>query len=256
MTPNIRIAAIAFVMVSCAWNAMAQLSRQDRDQMNKMIQGDLYLRNNVPCRYTSGGFGIGAEVVAEVSPTGVDWDKNLAAIAEKKQKRGVDTIYWGFVPNDIIRYGKLYFKNNDVIELWAEGAKPKNTEIWIRFVQIKSLDDFKKAFDLILANKPLQDEHPEWPEEIRRAIAARNVVEGMTKAQAFMIVGTPIGVEEGEKDGKKTETWFPRQDTGAAASWGKVASTETGFPISLQFSDGKVVNIVRKSGSVKIDIKK
>jgi hypothetical protein len=255
MKIKIRVMAVAFFMILCAGKAGAQYSRQDRDQMNKMIKGDLYLRNNVPCRYTSGGWGIGAEVVTEVSPMGVDWDRNLALIAEKKQKRGVDTIYWGFGPNDILRYGKLYFKN-DVIELWAEGVKPKDTEIWIRFVQIKSLDDFKKAFDLILSSKPLQDEHPEWPEPIRRAIAAHNVIEGMTKAQAFMVVGTPIGVEQGEKDGKKTETWFPRQDNGASGGWGKIASAETGFPVSLQFVDGSLANIVKKSGSVKIDIKK
>jgi hypothetical protein len=70
-----------------------------------------------------------------------------------------------------------------------------------------------------------------------------------------MVVGNPIGAEAGEKDGKKTETWFPRLDTGAAGSWGKVASAETGYPASLQFVDGKVVSIVRKSGPVKIDIK-
>jgi hypothetical protein len=255
MKANHRMAAIAFVLVTCAVPALAQYTGKDRDQMNQMIKADLYLRNNVPCRYTSGGFGIGAEVVIEVSPTGLDWDKNLALIAEKKQSRGVDTIYWGFGPNDMIHDGKLYFKN-DVVELWAEGGKPKDTEIWIRFVQIKSLDDFKKAFDLILSPKPLQDEHPEWPEEIRKAIGSRNVIPGMTRAQAFVVLGNPIGVDEGEKDGKKTEIWFPRQDTGTAGSWGKVASGETGFPVSVQFVDGKVVAIGKKSGTVMIDIKK
>jgi hypothetical protein len=153
----------------------------------------------------------------------------------------------------MIRYGKLYFKG-ETIELWAEGAKPKNTEIWIRFIQIKNLDDFKKAYDQILSTKPLQDVHTEWTDEVRKAIVARRVVEGMTKAQAFCVVGTPIGIETNEKDGKKTETWFPRQETGASGDLGRVISTETGFPVSLLFVDGTLTNIVQKGKSVKVDI--
>jgi hypothetical protein len=240
-----RTAAIALIVLASAHAANAQLSGRDRDEIKKMTKGDLYLRNNLPVRYTSGGWGIGAEVVTEVSPTGVDWEKNLALIAEKRLKAGVDAIYWGFGPNDLIHYGKMYFKGGDVLEFFVEGAKPKDTEIWIRFVQIKNLDDFKKAFNLILSPQPLQAEHPEWPEEI----------EGMTKAQAFCVVGTPLGAEVSEKDGKKTETWFPRQETGAAGSYGKVVSSETGFPVSLQFVDGTLASITNRSKAAKVDLK-
>lgn len=241
---NVRVAGI-LIFLACTPTLMAQLSGKDRDLAKQMISGDLYLRNNVPCRYTSGGFGIGAVVVTEVSPTVVDWDRNLKAIEDEKQqkrKRGIDTIYWGFGPNDVIRYGKLYFKG-DTLELWAEGAKPKDTEIWIRFVAIKNMDDFKKAFDLIVSKKPLQDEHPEWPEEIRKAVAARQVVEGMTKDQAFSVVGTPVGTDKREVGGTTEETWILRQETGASGGWGKVISSTTGFPASLRFIDGKVTAI-------------
>jgi hypothetical protein len=250
----IRTVAIAFVFLGFAPFLEAELRNQERKAMKEMTAGDLYLRNNVPCRYTS-GWGIGAEPVTEVSPSGVDWEKNLALIAQQKQKRGLDTIYWGFGPNDIIRYGKLYFKG-ETVELWAEGVKPKDTEIWIRFVQIKSLDDFQKAFDHILSTKPLQDEHPDWPEEVRKAIAGRKVVEGMTKAQAFVVVGTPIAVETGENQGKQIETWFPRQENGASADLRKVVSTETGFPTSLRFVDGILVTVGQIAKPVRVDLKK
>jgi hypothetical protein len=235
----------------------AELTGKDRDQAKQMTQGELYLRNNVPCRYRSGGFGIGAEVVTEVSPQGVDWERNLKVIEqekEKKKKRGVDTIYWGFGPNDKIQYGKLYFKG-EVVELWAEGAKPKDTEIWIRFVQIKTLDDFQKAFDQILSSKRLQDEHADWPENVRQAIAERKLVEGMTKTQAFAVVGTPIAVASSEEGGKKVETWFPRQETGTSGGWGKLLSATTGFPASLRFVDGvlTVISDVAKGTKVILD---
>lgn len=253
----------AMILAFCVTpDAIGQLTASDRSLIKEMTQGSLYLRNNVPCRFTS-GVGIGAEVVTEVSPTGIDWDKNLKATEEndkdrgrrggvgRRRRGGVDTIFWGFGPNDIIRYGKLYFRGGGVVELWAEGVKPKNVEIWIRFVGISARDDFKKAYDLILSQKPLQDEHPEWPVEIRTAIGERRVVEGMTKTQAFAVVGTPIGIETSDEAGKKIETWFPRQDTGASGSWGKVISGTTGFPTSLRFVDGKLAVIGQTGKSVK-----
>jgi hypothetical protein len=251
----------AFVLGACLTaGASAELSPSDRAVIKEMTRGSLYLRNNVPCRFTA-GMGIGAEVVTEVSPTGIDWEKNLNATPESVNKgrlrrTSVNTIYWGFGPNDIIRYGKLYFRGGGVVELWAEGVKPKDVEIWIRFVGIGSRDDFKKAYDLILSNKPLQDEHPEWPTEIKTAIASRRVMEGMTKAQAFAVVGTPIAIDNREEAGKKIETWFPRQDTGAAGSWGSVTSSTTGFPASLRLVDGKLAAIVNTAGPVRPNLDK
>jgi hypothetical protein len=237
----------------------AELTGRDRDQAKQMTQGELYLRNNVPCRYRSGGFGgIGAEVVTEVSPQGVDWEQNLKAIEqerETKKGKGIDTTYWGFGPNDKIQFGKLYFKG-EIVELWAEGAKPKDTEIWIRFVQIKTLDDFRRAFDQILSSKRLQDEHADWPENIRQAIAERKLVEGMTKTQAFAVVGNPIAVESSEEGGQKTETWFPRQDTGTSGSFGKLLSATTGFPASLRFVDGVLIAIGEAKKGVKVNLEK
>lgn len=248
---------VLLIVGSClAPGAMAELTGKDRNAIKEMTQGALYLRNNVPCRFTSGGFGIGAEVVTEVSPTTVDWDKNLNAEGKTKgRKRGVNTVFWGFGPNDQIHYGKLYYRGGGVVELWAEGVKPKDVEIWIRFVGIDTLDDFRKAYNLILSPQPLQEEHPEWPAEIRSAVGAHRLIEGMTKAQAFAVVGNPIGADSSEEGGKKIETWFPRQDTGASGSWSKVMSASTGFPTSLRFVDGKLA-VIGDSKSVKVTVDK
>jgi len=248
---------LAAVLVSLA---AAELSSNDRSVLKEMTRGELYLRNNVPTRYTSGGWGIGAEVVTEVSPSGVEWEKNLQAAHEQQQKKGkrrwsgIDTIYWGFGPNDMIRYAKLYFKGDGVVDLWAEGIKPKNVEIYIRFVGIQNREDFKKAFDLILGPKPIQEDHPEWSPEIRKAIADHTVIEGMTKAQAFAVVGTPMRAATNDEAGKKVEIWFPRQETGASGSYGKVVSASTGFPAELRFSDGKLAVISQTSKPVKVNV--
>jgi hypothetical protein len=228
-----RASILAAVLVSLG---AAELSSNDRNVIKDMTRGELYLRNNVPTRYRSGGFGIGAEVVTEVSPS------------------GVDTVFWGFGPNDVIRYGKLYFKGNGVVELWAEGVKPKNVDVWIRFVNIQNREDFKKAFDLILGPKPIQEDHPEWPQEIRKAIADHTVIEGMTKAQAFAVVGTPMRAATNDEAGKKVEIWFPRQDTGTWGDNRKVISASTGFPAELRFVDGKLAVINQTAKPVKVNV--
>jgi hypothetical protein len=228
-----RASILAAVLVSLG---AAELSSNDRNVIKDMTRGELYLRNNVPTRYRSGGFGIGAEVVTEVSPS------------------GVDTVFWGFGPNDVIRYGKLYFKGNGVVELWAEGVKPKNVDVWIRFVNIQNRADFKKAFDLILGPKPIQEDHPEWPQEIRKAIADHTVIEGMTKAQAFAVVGTPMRAATNDEAGKKVEIWFPRQDTGTWGDNRKVISASTGFPAELRFVDGKLAVINQTAKPVKVNV--
>src|SRR5450755_3597061 len=98
----LRASILAAALVSLG---AAELSSNDRNVIKQMTRGELYLRNNVPTRYTSGGFGIGAVVVTEVSPSGVDWDKNLQDVHEQQQKKGkrrfsagVDTVFWGFGP--------------------------------------------------------------------------------------------------------------------------------------------------------------
>ncbi len=48
----------------------------------------------------------------------------------------------------------------------------------IKLVGIRNLDEFKKAFDLTFARVPLQDEHLDWPENIRKAIGERKIAKG------------------------------------------------------------------------------
>ena len=216
-----------------------------------MVSGTIYLRIDAPCIYGVGRIGLAVEPLVQVSPTRYKTGGS-ETLTEKKGKRA--SVFWGFAPNDAIRYIKLIL-NGDSIDLWGEGVPPKNNEIMVRFVEVNSLDDFRKAFDLAFSHVPLQDEHPEWSADIRKAIAERRVIKGMTKRQAFCVVGTPVNIQTSTEKGKEVETWFPRQENGTLVSFRKLGSSATGYPAMLKFVDGNLTAIeaAPRTGELKLD---
>ncbi|SPE44042.1 exported hypothetical protein [Candidatus Sulfotelmatobacter sp. SbA7] len=235
-------AALLFVLLA-PLAARAELSKQERDTAKSMIAGTLYLRLDVPCRYGRGRWGVAkaihhVESLLEVSPAGYSAERKLALPGTHKR----DSVYWGFSPNDAVRYGKLLFAG-DTVQVWMEGVSPHDYEMLVDFIHIQNLDDFTKAFNRTFSKVPLQDEHPEWPAEVRKAIGEHKVIAGMTEEQAFSVVGSPIKVTTGEENGVKSETWVPRQDREFVTSWGQTEGMPTGFPARLEFSGGRLQGI-------------
>ena len=229
---------LLLLMLCLPLTLRAQLSKQDQEAAKKMIAGTLYLRLDVPLNYVM-RVGIGPEDILEVSPAGHDTERKISLLdARKKDDKG---LVWLFFPNDGVRYGKLSF-NHDRVEVWMEGLQISDIEMKIDFVQINSLDDFTKAFNQTFSKVPLQDEHPEWPAEVRSAIAKHKLVSGMTREQAFDVVGSPLEIKTEDQNGVQVETWRPRQDRGSmhmpivrVVSFGV-----TEFPAFLKFVDGKL----------------
>src|SRR5271157_2581386 len=240
-------AGVLLLLLLCLPLALrAQLSKEERETAKKMLSGTLYLRLDVPVRTVVGGWGIGPESVLEVSPSGHDFERKLAIQSKNRVMRKDLGIFWGFFPNDGVRYSKPTF-DGDTVVVWMEGLPPGDNEIVLDFVQIKTLDDFTKAFNQTFSKVPLQDEHPEWPAEVRDAIAAHRLIIGMTKEQAFDVVGTPINVVTGQEGGVKVETWSLRQDRGTIPSAYRGKSTRTNIPAILKFVDGKLQVIEQSS---------
>ena len=217
----------------------AELSKEDREAAKRMIAGTLYLRLDVPLKYVMGSFGWGPEAVLEVSPTGHDTTRILSLPIKNPKKAKLN---WVFYPNYPVRFGKLLFKA-DTVSVWAEGVSPNDYEIMIDFIQINSLDDFTKAFNQTFSKVPLQDEHPEWPSDVRSGIAEHRLVVGMTKDQAFDVVGTPLEIKTDEENSVKVETWSPRQDGGTIGGRNRQKNMRTGFPTLLKFADGTLQRI-------------
>lgn len=240
MKLRLRTGVALLVVLLASLAARAELSRQDRDTAKSMIAGTLYLRLDVPCRYGRGRWAIAraihhVESLLEVSPAAYTTERKLAL--PPKHKR--DNVYWGFFPNDAVRYGKLLF-DGDTVQVWMEGVSPNDYEMLLDFIHIQNLDDFTKAFNRTFSKVPLQDEHPEWPAEVRKAIGERKVIAGMTEEQAFSVVGSPVKITTAEENGIQVETWVPRQDRGFVTSWGQTEGTPTRFPAWLKFTDGNL----------------
>ena len=239
---KVRLSAPAFLLsiLFLPLAGRAELSKQERDTAKSMIAGTLYLRLDVPCRYGRGRWGFAKAIhhldsLLEVSPTGHDVERKLAL--PPKHKR--DSVFWGFFPNDAVRYGKLLF-DGDIVQVWMEGISPNDYELLIDFIHIQNLDDFTRAFNRTFSKVPLQDEHADWDPEVRKAIAQHRLIAGMTEEQAFSVVGSPLKIVPGEENGMNTETWLPRQDRGFVAAWGQTAGTPTGFPADLKFVNGRL----------------
>jgi len=220
----------------------AQLSKEDHQAAEKMISGTLYLRVQVPYKYGIGAWAPYSESMLEASPSGLNTDRKLAEPLKKKEE-----IYWGYLANTPVHNGKLVSEKGRLV-VWMERVDP-NTEVSVDFVDIKSLDDFTKAFNLAFSKAPLQSEHPEWTADVRDAIAAGKVVAGMTIDQARIVVGAPLSVSTGNDNGAKTETWQLRQDPGKVIGWNKKrgawkkVATTTGLPKSITFKDGTLQSI-------------
>lgn len=237
---------IALLLSFCAPLAVwAQMSAQDSETAKFMVSGTLYLRLDVPLRSEVGNWGVGSEPLLEVSPTGHDTSRLIGEEMKSKEMTATsrfkkrERINWAFFPNYPVRYGKLTVRGNTV-EVFLEGIRPNDYEVKIDFIQIDSLADFTKAFNQTFSKVPLQDEHPEWPAEIRNAIAEHRLVVGMTTEQAFDVVGTPLDVKTDDASGVHTEIWHPRQDKGKVVGRRTKDLGSTGFPAQLKFVDGKL----------------
>jgi len=213
-----------FVLVP---SARAELRGKDRDEAHKMVYATIYLRTDVPTND-------GVDPFIELAPTGYSWDRLVNLAEEKAKKKNKPSgVYFAFRPNDIVRWGSMKYQGN-TITVWFQGVRD---ELKVIFVQINTLDDFKKAFDHVFSPVPLQDEHADWPAEVRAAIADRRVIEGMTKKQASCVVGTPAKIETGKEGGADVDVWYPRQDTGYSRL------PKTGLPLKLRFVNDKLTAI-------------
>jgi hypothetical protein len=244
-------AALAVLLGSSM--AQAELTRADRKQANGLLAGTLYLRIDAPCSTGRHPMGTFMSPLVEVSPDGVNTDGDQGFSAGWYHAQST---YWGVGPNDTVKLDEMDW-DGDTVEIELEGVgRTEGNDTVIKFVGIRTLEDFKKATERAFAKVPLQDEHDDWSPEIKKAIGDRQLVKGMTKRQVFYVTGNPEDVKESEEKGKKVEVWSMRQNRGMQVGFWSVsaATPAAGTPKTLRFVDGKLDSFeATGSGTVDLD---
>ncbi len=228
--------------------ADAELSKDDRKAIKKALKGKLYMRMDAPCATGRHAYGTYKRPLVEISPEGADTDTSTELNVSLFH---ADSTYWGIRINDPVEFDEMDYESDEAsVEIELEGVDHVEDESTvIKFIDIHSMDDFQKAFDQAFSRVPLQDLHDDWSADIKDAIAKRELVNGMTKRQAFYVTGTPESFDKSEENGKKVEVWKLRTDKGMKMGFiFTKKKKEEGVPQSIRFEDGVLVS-VGSSGS-------
>jgi len=238
-----KFASAALLLLSLPALGGSSLSKSDQKAIKDMLSGTLYTRIDIPCATGRHAYGVYQRPLVEVAPDGVNTDADTTYTYSWWH---ADSTYWGVSPNMPMKLDEVDFED-DTVEIELEGINEADgNDTVVKFVKIGSLDDFKQCFEKTFCKVPLQDEHSDWSDKVKQAVAKRQLINGMTKKQAFCVTGKP---ERFEKKGN-TETWYLRQSKGVKTSYFySKHDVDTGLPSTVKFVDGKLVDVSGTQGS-------
>jgi hypothetical protein len=238
-------AAVALAAALAAAPATGAISRQERKAAEKMLDGRVYLRLDAPCNKGRHPYGIYYSPLVEVSPAGSNMEGDAGASFGWFHAQST---VWSARINDEMELDELDWDDDEAsVEVELEGKGDRHTVL--KFVGIRSLADFRAAFEHAFSPIPLQEHHPDWSAEIRQAIGERRLVNGMTKRQAYYVVGMPARVAKSSEEGKAVETWTLQQQGLEIGFFGMKTGNSGAPPEMLRFEDGQLVSADVARGS-------
>lgn len=188
--------------------------------------------------------------ITEVSPAGFKIDPGPMGSATYGTTQ---TVWYSIRPMDTMTFKEVVFGDDAItlVLIGSGGSKGRDTKI--KITGAKTLAEVKPVLDqLVMTTSPL-DQNPDWSQEVKDAISKRICINGMTKRQAYLVVGEPTASTVEEKDGKKIETWTPRQNNGLRIGF-TAAIEQTGYPQTLRFEDGVLTGLgTTGTGGVSLD---
>lgn len=219
----------------------AGVPKADKKKADKLFSGTVYMRIDAPSKKGRHPYGIYYSPLVDVSPTGTNTESDEGLSVGWYH---AESTVWKVRVNDQMELDELDWEDEEgTVEIQLEGAgASEGRDTAIRFVNISSFADFEAAFNRAFSKQPLQDEHPDWPAEIKSAIARRQLTTGMSKRQAFYIVGTPEKVEKSTEGGKTIEVWTLRTQGAEVGFWTFKAGEDPANAKTLRFEDGVLVS--------------
>jgi hypothetical protein len=160
---------------------------------------------------------------------------------------GAKSVWYGVRANDKLTFKEASFDDGVVALAFVgtEGSKGRDTKI--KITGATSLADVQAKLDEILSKTDPVD--PSWPEDIKKAIANRKVVNGMTKKQVYLSVGEPTSATTQDiGGGKKVDMWVPRTNNGLRIGFANASMEMTNYPQYIKFQDGKTFDVPQTGG--------
>lgn len=186
--------------------------------------------------------------IAEVSTTGVKIEAKGGVSATIGSAQSV---WFGVRPYEVLSFKEAECNDDGVIVAFVGTGASKGRDTKIKITDGKSLAEVKGSLDMVVTTTDPVD--AAWPDDVKKAIQSRTLVNGMTKRQAYLVVGEPGDASTKDEDGKKIETWKPRQEGGMRIGYGAKVET-TGYPSEIRFEDGKLAGLgTGAGGGVNLD---
>lgn len=219
----------------------AQITKEDKKKAKALFSGKVYMRIDAPSKKGRHPYGIYYSPLVDVSPTGTNTESDEGLSVGWYH---AESTVWKVRVNDLMELDELDWEVDEgTVEIQLEGAgNSEGRDTAIRFVNIWSFADFEAAFARTFSTQPLQNEHPDWPEDIKSAIASRQLVTGMNKRQTYYVVGAPEKVEKTTEGEKAVEIWTLRTQGPEVGYFTFRTGGDPGNPKTLRFEDGLLVS--------------
>ncbi len=249
---NLRSISTLFVSVSILGFAGVALAKDLSKKERKALEaewtaaypGQVWALKDLPVKsgMTMGIPWVGP--IAEVTADGVSID---ATVMGSTTMGSMQTTWFGVRPYDTLELKEAIYEDGNMVLTFdgVGGSEGRDTKIEI--MGALSVDQAKASMDTIISAVDPCSLYGDWSTEVRTAIAKRQLINGMNKRQAYLVVGEPTGSSVTESDGVKVETWEPRQAEGLRIGFGADIKA-TGYPSEIRFEDGALVGLATGGG--------
>ena len=212
------------------------------DELKAAYSGDVWAMKDLPVNTGFTMYASWISPIAEVDPSGFRIEAQVGVSATVGSAQSV---WFGVRPYDTLTFKEAGCADDGVVIALIGTGDSKGRDTKIKITEGNTLAQVKAGLDaLVVTSDPID---PAWSDEIKQAIHNRTLVNGMTKKAAYLVVGEPSGASTKEENGKKIETWNPRQNGGMRIGYG--AKTEvTGYPTEIHFEDGLLAGLGTTAG--------
>lgn len=207
----------------------------------------MYALKDLP---VSSGSAMGMSYISplvEVAPTGFTIDTSAAV---QTTYGGAKTVWYGVRVMDTLVFEEATYDDGILVLAFLGSDKSKGRDTKIK-VTSGTFAEVKPVLDQLVSVKSPVD--PSWPADVRTAIDNRVVINGMTKPQAYLVVGEPTSASTMDIAGKKVDMWYPRNNNGIRFGFG-VSMEMTNYPPVVKFQDGVTIELTNSaSGGVSLE---